>query len=415
MDDNGNRYQNNYTRYNQNTEPNIKIKGNKKSLINKKNLTTPALERASSVPSSHTRNNTSSLSIDETNKHPKKPYALNVRKHDVITHQIRIKIKYNNSTTPQKDGLINADNHSIIETKNVTKELKTIADIPGDNIYHRYSYKYNPNISNIGSYSIDETNKKPKKEIVLAPRKNEVIISTKPKKRTVSKSPIQINLRKKLNLNQPDKNYTYEPKVKNEKKININKYEPKLSKDKYEPKVNRDKYEPKINMDKYEIKVNKNKYEPKPSKGKYEPKISKDKYEPKSSKGKYEPKIIKEKYEPKVSKDKYKPKINKYKYEPKTSKDKYESKTSKDKYEPKINKNKYEPKINKNKYEPKVNYKSETRKKNYTYEPLNLKKRDEQPNILINKSKDDSNRYVPQNNFLIYDSQYIKKKPVSIL
>ena len=111
--DNGNNYQNNSIRYNQNTEPNIKIKGNKKNLVNKKNLTMPVLERSSSLPNTHLRNNTSSLSIDNTNKHPKKPYVLNERKHDVITNKIKIKIKYENSTTPQKDGLINSDNHTI--------------------------------------------------------------------------------------------------------------------------------------------------------------------------------------------------------------------------------------------------------------------------------------------------------------
>ena len=284
---NGDNYQNNYTSYNQNTEPNIRIKGNKKSLVNKKNLTIPVIDRSSSVPSSHLRNNTSSLSIDETNKHPKQPYVLNVRKHEVIKHQARIKIKYNNSTTPPKDGLININNHSIIETKNVTKELKTIADAPyGDNIYHRYSYKYDPNISNIGSHSIDETNKKPKKEIVLAPRKNEVIKSTKPHK-NLSKSPIQINLRTKLNLNGPDNKYVlYEPKkIKNkvEQKININKYEPKVNKVKYEPKMSKDKYEPRFNKEKYEPKVNIIKYEPKAYKDKYQPKVSRDKYQPKVS------------------------------------------------------------------------------------------------------------------------------------
>ena len=72
--------------------------------------------------------------------------------------------------------MISNANHSIKITRNVTKELKTIADVPDSGRpKHRYNYKRDPNLPNITSHSIDATKKKPKKEIVVSPRKLQVI------------------------------------------------------------------------------------------------------------------------------------------------------------------------------------------------------------------------------------------------
>ena len=211
---NTNKYQSNYT---MKTEPPIKITSTKKTLVNKKQLTSPVLrsnvpsKQSTSLPNNHMRNNTVSHSIVEIKKSPKKPYVLHERKCDVIRHEVKYKIKYNN--------------HTIFVTKNITKELKTIADVPNTsgNKYHRYNYNYNPNISNTVTHSIDATRKKPKKEIVIVPRKNEIIKSTKPHRNInniesnheVYQSPSTQNLKVKTKYNV---NNSKDNKNKNEKK-----------------------------------------------------------------------------------------------------------------------------------------------------------------------------------------------------
>ena len=161
--------------------------------INKKHLTTPVIKpttsskKSVSTPSDHIRNNTKSHSIKEIKRSPIKPYVLNVRKCDVIRYEAK-KQKYNNDTSGKIDlKSLTKDNHSIMVTRNVTKEFKTVADLPKSvKTYHRYNYNYNPNISNTGTHSIDATHKRVKKEVATVPRKNEVIKSTRPHRKNNS-------------------------------------------------------------------------------------------------------------------------------------------------------------------------------------------------------------------------------------
>ena len=131
-----------------------------------------------SVPqnSNTSRKNTTFHSIIELRKSPKQSYVLNVRKTDIIKSGRKHRKSYNYSKNDDNKPFVSSENHKIFERRNVTKERKTVADLPeGKKILHRYNYNYNPNISNNSVHSIDETSKKPKKEYVLTPRKNNVI------------------------------------------------------------------------------------------------------------------------------------------------------------------------------------------------------------------------------------------------
>ena len=293
-DGNTNMHQSNYTLK---TEPSIKINSTKKTLVNKKQLTSPVLrsndpsKKSTSLPSNHMRNNTVSHSIVDIKKSPKKPYVLHERKCDVIRHEVKYKIKYNNSNLKGEDKpVINSDNHTIFVTKNVTKELKTIADVPNapGNKYHRYNYNYNPNISNTVTHSIDATRKKPKKEIVIVPRKNEIIKSTKPHRKInniesnheVYKAPSTQNLKVKTKYNV---NVSKDNKNKNEpRNKNVFKYEPKNIKNDISYPKNKYKIEPK--------KVENNVYQPKIIKYNQEPINKKTIIEPKNKYTSLEPK-----------------------------------------------------------------------------------------------------------------------------
>ena len=165
-----NKYERNYTNDKKNSSD-IKITSNKRNLINKKQLTTPVLRptnsanKSTSMPSNNVRNsNTISHSIKDIKRSPIKPYVLNERKCDVITYEPKMP-RYNNDTTEKAELRSSTkDNHTMVVTRNVTKELKTVADLPKSvKTYHRYNYNYNPNISNTGTHSIVVTNKKEKR------------------------------------------------------------------------------------------------------------------------------------------------------------------------------------------------------------------------------------------------------------
>ena len=161
---------------------------NQRSLISQKS--TPALRGnkelnkpkddkkrpLSSIPQElEMRDNISRITIDDTGKHPKKEYVLNVRKTDIIKRKNRMRMIYTNDPNAKK--ILTTDfNHNIKVVKNVSKDLPTVDSLPpGTKIIHRYNYSYNPNIANTSRHEIDETGKIPKKEVVVSPRKISII------------------------------------------------------------------------------------------------------------------------------------------------------------------------------------------------------------------------------------------------
>ena len=125
------------------------------------------------------RNNIVRIMIDDTGKIPKKTYVLNVRKLDRIQQNKRQRLLY--SSNLEKNNPVHTNfNHNIIIIKNVTRELPTVLDIGEDGkLTHRYNYSSNTNISNIAHKIINESGKIVKKQVVVSPRKNEVIKSFK--------------------------------------------------------------------------------------------------------------------------------------------------------------------------------------------------------------------------------------------
>lgn len=118
---------------------------NRNQKDNKKNrpFSTSPQNPDSNIP----RNNTVSILIDETGRIPKKEYVLNVRKLDTIKDNRRHKQTYNDAIEGEDKPISTTFNHNVIVVKNVTKDLRTVADV-GDNekIIHRYSYNYVPGI-----------------------------------------------------------------------------------------------------------------------------------------------------------------------------------------------------------------------------------------------------------------------------
>ena len=193
-------------------DPKITITSYKSNLVNKKQLNNKNLrannalqkdqpiksittqrnnQQSFSMPknSNTSRENTVFHSIVELRKSPKQSYILNVRKTDIIKNRKRYRKSYYYSKKDDNKPFVSSENHKIFERRNVTKERKTVADLPeGIKILHRYSYNYNPNISNKSVHSIDETSKTPKKEYVLTPRKNNVIQSERHFKKTYNAS-----------------------------------------------------------------------------------------------------------------------------------------------------------------------------------------------------------------------------------
>ena len=178
------------------------------------------------------RNNISSISIIKTGKYPKKQYVLNVRKTDVIQRKNKIKMVYNNDPNVKKPIVSNL-NHNIKFVKNVTKELPTVENLPiGTKIIHRYNYAYNPNISNTRRHEINETGKIPKKQVIVKPRKIDIIkTERKPLKTEINTNQgtkiisVPINKKDKSTINiRPEKNVEEAKKrVGNESRRSNNK------------------------------------------------------------------------------------------------------------------------------------------------------------------------------------------------
>ena len=161
---------------------------------------------------SELRNNLSSVSIDDTGKHPKKEYVLNVRKTDVIQRKNKIRMEYQNDPNA-KQMFVSKSNHTIKFIKNVTKDLPTVDMLPpGTKIFHRYNYSSNPNITNTSRLIIDETGKTPKKQKVVSPRKIDVIRS--------ERKPIKVIYEN--NVRQGPYKIIVQKKEKEKDKINVN-------------------------------------------------------------------------------------------------------------------------------------------------------------------------------------------------
>ena len=142
----------------------------------------------SSVTSKMNKNN----SLRQVNNYKNNNQNDQQRKTEVIKANKHIKKTYNDSYNPnQPQTSLATNNHNVYEVKEVTKEARTVEKDPNNiNInYHRYSYgKYNPNISNTVSHSINETRKEPKQQVVINPRKQEVIKAVKHYRKTYNNS-----------------------------------------------------------------------------------------------------------------------------------------------------------------------------------------------------------------------------------
>jgi hypothetical protein len=142
--------------------------------------------------------NTASHSIIDIKNAPKKTYVLNERKNEIIRFKVGHKRRNNDDLNSYNKQA--ASNHSLKVTRNVTKERRTVADLPEPKkAKHTYNLSYNPNTANLASRSIDATTSKIKKkrEIILNPRKLQIIKSTKLLK---NKNPFEQHLRNKNNI-----------------------------------------------------------------------------------------------------------------------------------------------------------------------------------------------------------------------
>ena len=110
-----------------------------------------------------TRDNITRITIDDTGKIPKRTYVLNVRKLDRIQQDRRQRLTY--SSNLQENNPISTNfNHNIIVINNVTRE---------------FPYYPRSNSPNIIQKVINESGKIQKKQVVVSPRKNEIIKSFK--------------------------------------------------------------------------------------------------------------------------------------------------------------------------------------------------------------------------------------------
>ena len=178
------------------TKPQSKI-----PVSSKRYLSKPVEKTNTNGPKPGFRNNTVSHTIIEKRKTENKPYVLNQRKNDKISFTPRMFQRYNDAIIGDKDMPYKSDNnHSFIVTKKVTREVRTVADLPDTKkIHHRYNYSQNPNLKNTYSHKIDATKKEPKKEVVVHPRKLIVIKSVIPSRRHLM---TENNDNKNKNINQ---------------------------------------------------------------------------------------------------------------------------------------------------------------------------------------------------------------------
>ncbi len=197
------------------------------------------------------RNNTVSHTIIEKRKTEPKPYVLNERRTDIIKFSPRALQKYNDSIIGNKDEPYRSNNnHNMTVIKNVTKEVKTILDIP--EIHHRYKYIHDPNLKNTSSHKIDATKKEPKKEVVVQPRQLTVI-------RSVIPSRLRHLTENNENINKTNKPSNYGRKIQTDKKIPTNNITQKIGNVIKDNKTNQQGYQPRINYKKgNEINTNTN-------------------------------------------------------------------------------------------------------------------------------------------------------------
>ena len=135
------------------------------------------------------RHNTVSHKIVNIKRGEPKPYVLNERKTDIISFRPNALRKYSFSNNWDDVPLKSDKNHSVFTTRNVTKEYKTVADLPPTKkIHHHYNISHDPNLKNTGSHKIDATKKEPKKEVVVHPRKLTVIKSVIPSRRHLTET-----------------------------------------------------------------------------------------------------------------------------------------------------------------------------------------------------------------------------------
>ena len=209
--------------YNNNTKNNVYISGssqsnyitsNTSSLLNTNNLSkSPFLRQTYSSQKSSLSNNPNNnafsiYSIVDTKKVQTKPFTLHERNNEVIKSESRSKLRFKNAS------ITNTKNHSIVVTRNANK---------GGDVG---SSKYNSNITNTGIYSINESRKNDKKEVIVSPRKNIVIQTTRSHKRSYNST--EPNKNDIYNINLRNQNNIYESKYNKNKnnniKSNINDY-----------------------------------------------------------------------------------------------------------------------------------------------------------------------------------------------
>ena len=138
------------------------------------------------------------------------------RKIEILKAEKRIRKTYNDAPNPNKkqNSFDTSINHNTYEIKQVTKEVRTVAEDPNNiNIaFHRYSYgKPDPNIVNTVNHTIDVTSKVPKKQKQVSPRKEEVIKAVKRYRKTYNdSSPGDVKQNQSYNLkgNRP-KNFSF--------------------------------------------------------------------------------------------------------------------------------------------------------------------------------------------------------------
>ena len=199
----------------QKSASNLITNANQRILVNYKQNWNNQLNNPEITRKKTSTNNTMSYSIIETKKTNRQPIVLHVRKLDRIQSEIK-----HRKLNDEKALAASNSNHSIFVTKNVTKEQPTVSDAPDNNAKHRYNYNYNPNLSNVAKHSICEIKEKEKKEIVVAPRRNERIVSNKPSRNNLNTIELQKGLYKSSSQNNILSNeYNF-----NNKNINKNNY-----------------------------------------------------------------------------------------------------------------------------------------------------------------------------------------------
>ena len=119
--------------------------------------------KSSRTEMSESRDNIIRITINDTGKIPKKTYILNVRKLDRIQQNKRQRLLYSSNLEKLNPVKTNF-NHNIIMINNVKKEA---------------NYSSKTNIPNTIQIFINESGKIPKKQVVVSPRKYEVIKSIK--------------------------------------------------------------------------------------------------------------------------------------------------------------------------------------------------------------------------------------------